>query len=111
MWLMLQHPQPLDLVFSTGEQHSVREFAALAFAAVGLDWQKYVRVDTAYLRPTEVDTLLGDSTKARTLLQWAPTATFLELVNLMVEADLKEEGLDPQEVMVRAPGGPAAVSR
>jgi GDPmannose 4,6-dehydratase len=111
MWMMLQHPEPVDLVFSTGQQHSVREFAELAFGVVGLDWQEYVRIDKAYLRPAEVDTLLGDSAKARALLQWEPTVAFDELVRLMVEADLKVEGVNPQEVMVRAPGGPAAVSR
>jgi GDPmannose 4,6-dehydratase len=98
-------------VFSTGEQHSVREFAQLAFGAVGLDWKKYVRIDKAYLRPAEVDTLLGDSDKARALLQWEPTVAFDKLVRLMVEADLKAEGVDPQEVMLRAPGGLAALSR
>jgi GDPmannose 4,6-dehydratase len=109
MWMMLQQSQPLDLVFSTGEQHSVREFAQLAFDAVGLDWQKYVRIDSAYLRPAEVDTLLGDSTTARKLLGWKPSVTFPQLVALMVEADLTAEGLNPKEVMVRAPGGLAAV--
>jgi GDPmannose 4,6-dehydratase len=111
MWMMLQLQKSEDLVFSTGEQHSVREFAELAFGAVGLDWEKYVRIDKAYLRPAEVDTLLGDSRKARALLRWAPTVSFPELVSLMVESDLKEEGLDPREVMVRAPGGPVVVSR
>ncbi len=111
MWMMLQHPEPVDLVFSTGEQHSVREFAQVAFGAVGLDWEKHVRIDKAYLRPAEVDTLLGDSAKAHALLQWEQTVVFDELVRLMVEADLKAEGVDPQDVMVRAPGGPAAVSR
>jgi GDPmannose 4,6-dehydratase len=109
MWMMLQLPEPVDLVFSTGEQHSVREFAELAFGLLGMDWQKHVRVDEAYRRPAEVDTLLGDSTKARTLLKWAPTVTFPELVRLMVEADLKAEGLDPQQLMVRSADGPAAV--
>lgn len=103
MWMMLQHPEPLDLVFATGEQHSVREFAEMAFSMVGLDYEKYVRVDKAYLRPAEVETLLGDSTKARQLLGWKPTVDFPELVRLMVEADLKAEGLDPQQVMVTAP--------
>jgi GDPmannose 4,6-dehydratase len=111
MWMMLQLPQPADLVLSTGEQHSVREFAELAFNLVGLDWRRYVLVDAAYLRPSEVDTLLGDSTTARSLLGWAPTISFPDLVRLMVEADLKAEGFDPQEVMSRTPGGPAAVSR
>jgi GDPmannose 4,6-dehydratase len=109
MWMMLQQSQPLDLVFSTGEQHSVREFAKLAFDGVGLDWENFVRIDPAYLRPAEVDTLLGDSTKARMLLGWKPSTTFQELVALMVEADLLAEGLNPKEVMVRTPGGLAAV--
>ncbi len=99
MWMMLQQPAPMDLVFSTGEQHSVREFAELAFRLVGLNWEKYVRIDRAYLRPAEVDTLLGDSTKARDVLGWKPAVSFAELVRLMVEADLKAEGLDPHKVM------------
>jgi len=99
MWMMLQQPAPTDLVFSTGEQHSVREFAELAFRLVGLDWEKYVRIDRAYLRPAEVDTLLGDSTRARDVLGWKPAVSFAELVRLMVEADLKAEGLDPHKVM------------
>jgi GDPmannose 4,6-dehydratase len=99
MWMMLQQPAPMDLVFSTGEQHSVREFAELAFRLVGLDWEKYVRIDRAYLRPAEVDTLLGDSTRARDVLGWTPAVSFAELVRLMVEADLKAEGLDPHKVM------------
>ena len=111
MWMMLQLEEPTDLVFSTGEQHSVREFAELAFGMVGLDWQNYVRLDKAYLRPAEVDTLLGDSQKARAMLNWAPSVDFRELIRLMVEADLKEEGLDPKEVMLRATGGRAAASR
>jgi GDPmannose 4,6-dehydratase len=99
MWMMLQQPAPMDLVFSTGEQHSVREFAELAFRLVGMDWEKYVRIDRAYLRPAEVDTLLGDSTRARDVLGWKPAVSFAELVRLMVEADLKAEGLDPHKVM------------
>ncbi len=99
MWMMLQQPGPMDLVFSTGEQHSVRDFAELAFRLVGLDWEKYVRIDRAYLRPAEVDTLLGDSAKAREVLGWKPAVSFAELVRLMVEADLKAEGLDPHKVM------------
>jgi GDPmannose 4,6-dehydratase len=107
MWMMLQEPEPTDLVFSTGEQHSVREFAQVAFGLVGLDWEKHVRIDRAYLRPAEVDTLLGDSTKARKSLGWRPTTAFPELVRIMVEADLKEEGLDPQAAMVGAVTQPA----
>jgi GDPmannose 4,6-dehydratase len=99
MWMMLQQPAPMDLVFSTGEQHSVREFAELAFRLIGLDWEQYVRIDRSYLRPAEVDTLLGDSAKAREVLGWKPAVSFAELVRLMVEADLKAEGLDPHKVM------------
>ena len=106
MWMMLQQPAPMDLVFSTGEQHSVREFAELAFRLVGLDWEKYVRIDRAYLRPAEVDTLLGDSTRARDVLGWKPAVSFAELVRLMVEADLKAEGLDPHKVMAGAAAQP-----
>jgi GDPmannose 4,6-dehydratase len=106
MWMMLQQPAPMDLVFSTGEQHSVREFAELAFRLVGLDWEKFVRIDRAYLRPAEVDTLLGDSAKARDVLGWKPAVSFAELVRLMVEADLKAEGLDPHKVMARAAAQP-----
>jgi len=99
MWMMLQRPEAMDLVFATGEQHSVREFAQLAFSLVGLDWSKYVKIDKAYLRPAEVDTLLGDAARARELLGWRPTVSFTELVRLMVEADLKAEGLDPDRLM------------
>jgi len=106
MWMLLQQPAPMDLVFSTGEQHSVREFAELAFRLVGLDWEKYVRIDRAYLRPAEVDTLLGDSTRARDVLGWKPAVSFAELVRLMVEADLKAEGLDPHKVMAGAAAQP-----
>lgn len=102
MWMMLQHPSPLDLVFSTGEQHSVRDFAEAAFSLVGLDWNQYVRIDRAYFRPAEVDTLLGDSSRARELLGWRPSTSFSELTRLMVEADLREEGLDPNKVMTAA---------
>jgi GDPmannose 4,6-dehydratase len=111
MWMMLQQSKPLDLVFSTGEQHSVREFAELAFSLIGLDWSKYVRIDPNYLRPSEVDTLLGDSTKAREQLGWRPAVAFSELVRLMVEADLREEGLDPSQTMTRPAGGPISMSR
>lgn len=107
MWMMLQHSEPIDLVLSTGEQHSVRDFAEAAFSLVGLDWNKYVRIDKAYLRPAEVDTLLGDSTKARELIGWKNTTSFAELVRLMIEADLKEEGLDPEAILSRPAGGKA----
>jgi len=89
MWLMLQQEQPDDYVVATGEAHSVREFVELAFDHVGLDWRQYVVQDPELFRPAEVDCLVGDARKARTLLGWTPTVDFPELVKLMVEADLK----------------------
>jgi len=100
MWRMLQHDQPDDFVVATGEMHSVREFARLAFATVGLDWEDHVVVDPRYFRPTEVDELCGDATKAREVLGWRPRTTFPELVRIMVEADLIERGLDPARHLV-----------
>lgn len=91
MHLMLQQPEPDDYVVGTGESHSVREFAELAFAYVGLDWRDYVRTDSRFMRPAEVDHLLADATKARTVLGWRPTVSFRELVEMMVEADLRLE--------------------
>jgi GDPmannose 4,6-dehydratase len=99
MWRMLQHSRADDFVVATGEMHTVREFVALAFAHVGRDWQDFVEFDARYLRPTEVDELLGDATKARTELGWTPTVTFSELVRIMVEADLRERGLDADALM------------
>ena len=89
MWRMLQQDSPDDYVLATGEMHSVREFLAEAFGYVGLDWEKYVKHDSRYERPSEVDQLLGDPTKARTVLGWTPKVTFKELVKMMVDADLK----------------------
>jgi GDPmannose 4,6-dehydratase len=89
MWLMLQQPQPGDYVIATGETHSVREFLEEAFAQAGLKWQKYVQHDARYLRPTEVDLLIGDASKAKRQLKWQPRTTFKELVKLMVEADIE----------------------
>ena len=89
MWRILQHDAPEDFVLATGEMHSVKEFLELAFAQVGLDWEKYVDYDARYTRPTEVDQLLGDATKARTLLGWEPKVKFHDLVKMMVDADLK----------------------
>ena len=89
MWLMLQQDQPGDYVVATGETHSVREFLEAAFGHVGLDWRKYVVHDPRYLRPTEVDELIGDSSKARRQLGWQPKTTFKGLVKLMVEADIE----------------------
>ncbi len=93
MWLMLQQDEPDDYVISTGETHAVREFLELAFSYVNLDWQDYVEFDERYLRPSEVDLLIGDSTKARQKLGWKLSVTFKELVALMVEADLQAQGL------------------
>ncbi|MDB9488359.1 GDP-mannose 4,6-dehydratase [Dolichospermum circinale CS-537/01] len=92
MWLILQQEQPDDYVVATGETHSVREFLELAFGYVNLDWQNYVEFDERYLRPAEVDLLIGDPTKAQQKLGWQPSVTFPELVSLMVEADLKAVG-------------------
>ncbi|WP_066375088.1 GDP-mannose 4,6-dehydratase [Anabaena sp. CA = ATCC 33047] len=92
MWLMLQQDQPDDYVIATGETHSVREFLELAFSHVNLDWQDYVEFDERYLRPAEVDLLIGDSTKAQQKLGWRPSVTFKELVALMVDADLQAIG-------------------
>ncbi len=88
MWLMLQQPDPEDYVIATGETHSVREFAELAFAHVGLDWQKYVEIDERYHRPAEVELLIGDSSKAKRQLGWEPKVKFAELTRLMVDADV-----------------------
>ncbi len=89
MWLMLQQEKPDSYVVSSEETHSVRELVELAFEHVDLDWQKYVKIDPRFVRPAEVDLLLGDSTKAHNEIEWYPTKTFKELVHLMVEADLK----------------------
>jgi len=91
MHLMLQQPLPDDYVIGTGESHQVREFADLAFRHVGLNWQDYVRSDSQFSRPAEVDHLTADATKARQKLGWQPIVSFEELVQMMVEADLKAE--------------------
>jgi GDPmannose 4,6-dehydratase len=88
MWLMLQQDQPDDYVIATGVSHSVRELVDIAFARVGLDWQKFVKVDPALMRPAEVDHLLGDASKARQALGWKPQVDFRQLVEMMVDADL-----------------------
>lgn len=88
MWLMLQQNEPDDYVIATGETHSVREFLAEAFAYVDLDWQDYVELDPRYLRPAEVDYLVGDAAKAKRAFGWEPKVNFKELVRLMVDADV-----------------------
>jgi GDPmannose 4,6-dehydratase len=89
MWLMLQQDEPSDYVVATGETHSVRELCQLAFAAAGLDWQDHVVVDERFLRPAEVDLLVGDPTKAHERLGWRREVDFPRLVEMMVEADLR----------------------
>jgi GDPmannose 4,6-dehydratase len=92
MWQMLQQPEPDDYVVATGETHTVQEFVEVAFQHAGLDWERYVRVDEAYYRPTEVDVLQGDASKAVRRLGWRPSVRFSELVKIMVDADLAAEG-------------------
>jgi GDPmannose 4,6-dehydratase len=92
MWLMLQQEKPDDFVVATNETHSIKEFLEVAFNYAGLSWQDYVEFDPRYLRPTEVELLIGDSTKARKQLGWEPSVTFQELVHLMVDADLQAIG-------------------
>jgi GDPmannose 4,6-dehydratase len=93
MWLMLQQDQPDDYVVATGETYSVREFLAIAFSHVNLNWEDFVAYDERYLRPAEVDLLIGDPTKAREKLKWKPSVTFEELVKLMVDTDLAAIGI------------------
>ncbi len=101
MWLMLQQDQADDYVIATGEMRSVRDFVAAAFAMVSLDWQKYVIVDEAYMRPADVHELRGDASKAMKLLGWKPKTTFDELVREMLEHDLAAEGVDASKHLVR----------
>ncbi len=93
MWLMLQQDEPDDYVIATGETRSVRDFLSEAAGLVGMDWKEFVEIDKRYFRPTEVDLLMGDATKARLKLGWTPKASFKELVRRMMEADLEEQGL------------------
>src|SRR5947207_15520808 len=101
MWLMLQQEKPHDYVIATGKAHSVRELVELAFAAPGLDWRRHVEVDRRYFRPTEIDVLRGDATKAREVLGWKPRVTFSDLLKTMVEHDID---LSQRESAVRQPG-------
>jgi GDPmannose 4,6-dehydratase len=93
MWLMLQQDQPDDYVIATGESHSVKELVEIAFAHAGLDWQKHVVLDPAFIRPAEVDHLIGDASKATDRLGWTPTVNFTGLVRMMVDADLARYGV------------------
>jgi GDPmannose 4,6-dehydratase len=89
MWLMLQQNRPDDYVIASGVSHSVEELVDVAFAHAGLDWRKYVRLDPKLIRPAEVEHLIGDSTKARAQLGWAPSVDFDGLIKMMVDADLE----------------------
>ena len=90
MWLMLQQEKPEDFVIATGQAHSVKDFVEVAFGIVDLDWEKYVEIDDRFKRPTEVYSLVGDASKAKTRLGWQPKVNFSELVKIMVESDLKK---------------------
>jgi GDPmannose 4,6-dehydratase len=90
MWMMLQQAKPDDYVIATGETHSVREFLEEAFKHVGLNYKKYVKFDSRYLRPAEVDLLIGDPSKAKKKLGWKPKTSFKELVKIMVDADMED---------------------
>jgi GDPmannose 4,6-dehydratase len=89
MWLMLQQDKPNDYVIATGESHSVREFVAEVFSYLDLDWEKFVEIDSRYFRPSEVDILQGDASKAKKILKWKPKVTFKELARMMTDADMK----------------------
>jgi GDPmannose 4,6-dehydratase len=101
MWLMLQADQPDDFVVATGEAYSVREFCEKTFSQLGLDWKEFVEFDPRYLRPAEVDYLLGDPTKANQTLGWKPRVSFIELVKMMVDHDLE---MAQREVTLREAG-------
>ena len=100
MWLMLQQDKPGDYVIATGVSHSVQELVQTAFEHVGLDWREHVKTDPRFLRPAEVDHLIGDSSKAREQLGWQPHVDFTELVTMMVDADLERHRLHPASVAV-----------
>ncbi|MDO8735537.1 MAG: GDP-mannose 4,6-dehydratase [Thermoleophilia bacterium] len=89
MWMMLQQDEPDDYVICSGETHSVEELVQIAFDHVGLDWKEYVKIDQRFVRPAEVDLLIGDATKAKEKLGWVPKVTFSEMIKMMIENDLK----------------------
>ena len=118
MWMMLQQDRPDDFVIATGESHSVRELVEVAFEHVGLEWQKYVRHDPKFLRPAEVELLVGDAAKARKTLGWTPEVDFTALVKMMVDADMARLSQPGANIDRRAPthsmsdaSGPALESR
>jgi GDPmannose 4,6-dehydratase len=99
MWAMIQEDQPSDYVIATGESHTVEEFIALAFGMAGLDWRRYVEFDPLYLRPNEVNCLRGDSSRAAERLGWRSRTSFDELVQILLEADLRSAGIEPRGVL------------
>jgi GDPmannose 4,6-dehydratase len=102
IWLMMQAERPDDYVIGTGESHTVREFCRVAFDLVGLDWEDHVRIDPRYFRPTEVEALRADPSKAHRELGWRPKVSFPELVEMMLLADLEAAGLDRSSIRARA---------
>ncbi len=102
MWMMLQQPDPDDYVIATGETHAVRELLDVAFGHLNLEWQKYVKIDPRYFRPTEVDLLIGDASKAKTKLGWEQKVSFKELIAMMVETDIQAERLKLEGTRSRA---------
>jgi GDPmannose 4,6-dehydratase len=97
MWMMLQQDEPDDFVIATGEHRTVRDLVITAFGMVGLDWEQYVEIDKAFIRPSEVNDLQGDASKARHELGWRPTISFEELIREMLENDLNLEGIESQK--------------
>jgi GDPmannose 4,6-dehydratase len=95
MWKILQQDSPGNFVIGVGESHSVKEFVEAAFIYAGLDWQKYIKIDPHYFRPTEVNNLIADAAKAGKELSWQPKIKFYDLVKIMVDADMRKEGLKP----------------
>ncbi|MDP2906183.1 MAG: GDP-mannose 4,6-dehydratase [Candidatus Omnitrophota bacterium] len=95
MWTILQQDKPGDYVIGTGESHSVKELVRLAFNYAGLNWKKYVKIDPRYFRPTEVENLIADTRKAKRDLGWKPKVTFEDLVKIMIDADMRKDGLTP----------------
>lgn len=102
MWMMLQQPDPDDYVIATGETHTVRELLDVAFGHLNLEWQKYVKIDPRYFRPTEVDLLIGDASRAKTKLGWEQKVSFKELIAMMVETDIQAEQLKLEGTRSRA---------
>jgi len=95
MWKIIQANKPDDFVVGTGENHSIREFVDQAFSYVGLNWEKYVKIDPRYFRPTEAEELVADASKAKKILGWEPKIRFKELIKIMVDADMHKVGLEP----------------